>query len=374
MKKSIIIIIFVVFVIVIFSGLYFQSSQKPAEPEEVSAENTEADDQSNAIWIEVKPAVSGDISVTVSETDITAPVHSVTISSEVAGRLIKIDGEIGKKVQKQELIARIDDELYSLAVDQAQAQFINAKAAYEKAQKDIERYRILLEKEEISEGEFEVNRLQHEQAKAAYLSSEASVKTTERQLRNSRITSPITGEIAVKYVEEGNMITINQSIVKVVDISKIKVRINLSELDIINVRAGMPVTILIDAFPDKKFNGTVAAIGPEANQETHTFPVEIIVPNNQAPMIRSGMIARVSIETQVLHNVTLVPMDALVERYGKDCVFVVENGKARECDVVLGATSGSFVQIVDGVQPGELVVVVGQFGLEDGAPVRIRDR
>jgi len=284
-----------------------------------------------------------------------------------------MDVDIGKAVQKDELIARIDDEIIRLSLDQARAQLINTSATYEKAQKDLERFLILLEKDQISEGEFETNRVQHELAKAAFLTAEAGVKSAERQLRNTHITSPIGGAIAEKIVQKGTMVSVGQPIVKVVDISTIKVNINLSEQDVVNIKTGMPVEVKLDGFPGRTFSGSVFAVSPEANSETHTFPVEIIVPNDQGPEVKSGMIARVSINTDVLKNATLIPRDAVVERYGRLYVYTVqEGGSAHEHEVKLGRESGSEVQVIEGIRTGEQVIVVGQFNLEDGVPIRIR--
>jgi len=364
MKRKVVFGAVFLVIIAVCAGSLMRSPQDTASPD---SEQGDAE----AVLVEVTPAQAGDIDITISETGVTTPDHSITISSEVSGQIVRMPVEVGQNVARGKVIAQIDRELYELDVEQAKAQRINAAATYEKAQKDIERYRILLEREEISEGEFETMRLQHEQARSAFLSAEAALKTAERRLRNTGITSPVSGEIAAKYVQMGNMVSIAEPIVKIVDNSTIKVRISLSELDVVNLRTGMPVDVLIDAFPGKVFKGAVSSVGPEANMNTHTFPVEIKVHNNQGPPIRSGMIARVSIKTGVIKQAVLVPAEAIVERYGKNCVYVVNNGIAVEKEIGTGRTSGNLIQIVDGVRPGDQVLTVGQFNVQDGSPVRI---
>lgn len=335
------------------------------------ANETVAETES-AVLVEVIAAEKGDIAITVSETGVTTPENSVTISSEVSGRIMAMNIEVGEKVSKDQVLAEIDNELFQLAVDQAHAQEINTRAAFEKAEKDLGRYKILRERDEISEGEYETFRLQHDQAHSAFLSAEAAHKTAERQLRNATIKSPIKGEIAARFVDPGNMINIMEPIVKVVDNSTIKVSINISERDVVNVRTGMPVEINIDAFPGKSFQGTVFAVSPEADMNTHTFPVEVEVVNNQGPEIRSGMIARVHIRTGTINDAVLVPADAVIERYGKNYLYVASNGNAEEREVILGPKTDSKIQVVSGVQLGDAVITVGQFNVQDESPIEIK--
>ncbi len=369
MKKIMIYILIGLAVVVICGGLLMRGSNNPEGEANAKSEATSTEN-SAAVLIETTPAILGDIILTISETGVTMPVQGVTVSSEVTGTIQNLAVEVGKRLIKNELIARIDDELISLALDQARAQLINASAAFEKNRKDFERYKVLLEKEEISEGEYETASLQHEQARSSFLSAEAAVKTAERQLRNTRVTSPISGRVAVKFVEEGNMISAGQPVVKVVDVSTVKVLVNVSEKDIVQLTKGMPVKVEIDAFPGEDINGKVFSVSPEADASTHTFPVEITVPNNQGPQIRSGMIARVKIQTGTITDATLIPKDAVVERFGNSYVYVDDNGTAKEKLVVLGKESGDMIQVLKGLLPDESVLISGQFNVEDGTPVR----
>ncbi|MFC1728809.1 efflux RND transporter periplasmic adaptor subunit [candidate division KSB1 bacterium] len=343
----------------------------PGNESDVNGQNP--GESAEAVWVEVYAVESSDIVLAVSETGVSVPIQNVTIASEVSGRIERMDIKVGSPVKSGEIIAETDDELIRLSLDQARAQLINSTANFDKAQKDLERYKVLLQKEEISESEYESFLLQYEQARSAFLSAEAAAKSAERQLRNTRISSPIDGEIAVKYVEQGNMITVNQPVVKVVDISTVKIVINLSEQDVVKVKAGTPVDVTVDAFRDHTFTGSVYSISPEADNTTHTFPVEISVPNDQDPVIRSGMIARVNIRTGTLSDVVLIPRDAIIERYGRNFIFVVREDRAVERQVELGSGSDSMVQVISGVQAGDEIVSIGQLNLTDGAKIQIRN-
>ena len=371
MKKKTKTILSVLGVFVI-GGLIFNSQCSTVDSDSKKTGDSGDDEKLQPVWVEVADAIIGDIVSYISETGVTSPFQSVVVSAEMAGRIVQIGMEMGDFVLEGDTIAYIDDELAQLSLDRAEAQLINATATYEKAKKDLMRYRILLDKEEISESEYEDVRVGHELARSAYLSMEASVKSARRQLRNTRITSPIDGQIAEKMVDSGNMISINQPVVKVVDIRKIKVNISVSEQDIGSIRKMMTAAIQVDAYPGIEFTGSVYAISPEANSESHTFPVEIIVPNSLQMNLKSGMVVRVTIQNEVHKNVTLIPRDAVIERVGETIVYIADGGKAQKRNVVLGLEKGNDVQIISGLSPGESVVTVGQYNLYDGSPVRIK--
>jgi len=330
------------------------------------------DDEIPPVWVEVSEAINGDIVEYITEVGITEAFRSVVVAAEATGRLSGLDLKIGDFVSEGDTIAFIDDELARLTLSSSKAQLINSSATYEKAGKDLERYRILLDNEEISESEFETIRVQHELARSNYLRDEAAVDISRRQFRNTRITSPISGYIAEKNVQSGNMISVNQPVIKVVDISQVKINISVSEQDIGNLKNGLPAALQVDAFPGREFAGTVYSISPEANRDTHTFPVQIIVRNNQQLRLRSGMVVRVSMEKNILKDVTLVSRDAVIDRFGETKVFVLTGQYVTERSVSLGLEKDDLVQVISGVEPGEIVVIVGQYNLQDGSSVRIR--
>lgn len=369
--KNKVIIILIIMVVVIIGGFIYNTFNETVEPD-TEMGNAKPAEEILSVWVEVAQAVTGNIITYISETGVTVPLKSVIVSAETAGRIVQMDVEIGNFVQKGDTIAFVDDELARLALDQAKAQLINATAAYEKAKKDIQRYQVLLKSEEISESEFENVRVQHELARSAFLSADAAVKSAQRQLRNTRITTPISGQVAEKNAQTGNMISINQPVVKVVDLSKIKVNINISEQDIGKIRKNIPVTVLADAFQGFEFKGSVFTLSPEANLASHTFPVEIIVPNDQQKTLKSGMVVRVDIQKDVRENVVLIYRDAVIERFGKNIVYVINGQYAEERSIELGPDKEEQVQVISGIRTGEYVVIVGQYNLEDGSPVRIK--
>ncbi len=321
-----IIMIGVLAVITIF--MQFVNTESTAD----STTNSSAipQEEKQEVPVEIADVLTGDIVTTITETGVTKPFQSVIVATEISGKTVNVFAELGDYVQQSSVIALIDDELPNLALDQVEAQLINASAAFEKAKLDLDRYAVLRQNEEISEDEFENIRVQHELARSVFLSNEAAVQSAQRQVRNTKITSPISGHIAERNVETGSIVSVHQPIVKVVDIETIKIDINVSEQDIVYLKQNMPVLIQADAYPNQPFTGKIYAVSPEASAQSHTFPIEVIVPNGRNGQLKSGMITRVTIELGVLKDVVLIPQDAVIERFGEKVVFVVNGNKCKE--------------------------------------------
>ncbi|MFC1564311.1 efflux RND transporter periplasmic adaptor subunit [candidate division KSB1 bacterium] len=364
MKKVLIttgVIIALIIIWVISNGKSPQNDEFAMEPE-----------ASQVTWIETVPAASNDIETYITETGTTIPTQFAVVSSEVSGKIISLNKDVGDFLNKDDIIAQIDDELMKLSVDRANAQLINTAATLEKAEKDLERYKILLDKTEVSEGEFETVKLQYELARSANLNAEASLKTDERQLRNTKIKNSFRGQIAEKYVQEGDMVSIGTSIVKVVDINELKVKINISETDIVRVKINDEASVELDAYPGRVFTGKIHSLSPEGRIDTHTFPVEIIIRNTPDYIIKSGMVARVRIKSNTIENAVLIPNIAVIERYGRYFVYVAEGEKAVEKQVTLGVEHDTDIQILSGIAAGENIVIAGQHSLKDGDSIKIK--
>lgn len=335
-------------------------------------------DSNSGTKLEVKPVVVetvpvkyGNIKTYITETGITSPMKFAVISSEVSGKLMSIRIEVGQLVSKNEAIAQIDDELSKFNLDMAKADKINTSASLEKSSKDIERYKNLLDKNQISSNEYETFKLQNEQARAADLSADAALKIAERRYKNTTIIAPYSGMISAKHVQQGDMISVNTPIVKIVDISKIRININLSDKDIVSLRTGMNAEVEVDAYPGERFDGKIFTISPESNSSSHTFPVEILV-SNPDKKLKSGMVTRVKIATKTVEDALVIPRDAVIERFGKYIVFIAAGGKAVEKKVILGISQDKSVQILSGLELGDNVIHVGHYTVEDGAKITIK--
>ncbi|MFQ5822558.1 MAG: efflux RND transporter periplasmic adaptor subunit [bacterium] len=330
-------------------------------------------DSVQAVPVETYAIQTGKVADKVRATGTIVPLHDVLVSSETAGTITQVYVEVGEQVKKGTPLVQIDQELKQLSLEQAEARLIEAKAAYKKAKRDFERNQKLYETRDISEYVFENARLQKESAEAAYLTAQANVKMAKRQLKDTRIVSPVNGFVAARIVELGTTVAPGTPIAKVVDISQIKVKFGVAEKDIVKIRKGQTATITVDSFPNEIFEGTVSAVGPQADLSSRAFPVEILVKNPDY-RLKAGMVAKVEVTTQILQNVPLLPKSALLERSGQTIIFVIKNGKAQKRIPKLGLESSNKIVLLDGAEAGDDVVILGQENLTDGVEVTVKKK
>ncbi len=296
------------------------------------------------------------VSADLTQIGVIAANNDVTVVSETQGRVTAVYVKVGSSVGAGSVIAKVDDELQY-------ASYLAAQTNYEKAKKDLERLDVLHRQEIISVSQLEGARL-------AFKAAEAEYTAARRQYQNSAITSPIAGQISERLVEVGTMVTPGKSIANVVDISRLKVKLNLSEEDVFRVKVGDPVEIATDVYPGVKFYGRIETISAKGD-EAHTYPVEIAFSNNQNNPLKAGMFGRVIFKTGVETSALVIPREALVGSVKDPQVFVVEDGKARLRSITVGAEIGTDLTVLRSLREGETVVVSGQSNLSDNVAVKV---
>lgn len=190
-------------------------------------------------------------------------------------------------------------------------------------------------------------------------------------LENTVLTSPITGVVTARNYDPGDM-TGNLPVLTVGQLSPVvKVLIGISENDMTLVKKGMPVSVILDAFPDETFEGTVNRIYPTVDTNTRTFQAEVRI-SNPGERIKPGMFARVNFDMGSKHNV-VVPDRAVVKQTGSGnkYVYVYSNGRVSYKKVELGQRLGDSYELISGINDGDTVVTAGQTRLADGIAVKL---
>lgn len=298
-------------------------------------------------------------------------IYDVTVSSETSGRVAGILADVGDWVERGETIVSVDNELKRLAYSQAEAQLLSAQSAYQKAERDLERFEKLYRQKDISQHELENARLQEQTSRANRDLAEAAASMAKRQLEDAQIKSPISGQVAFRYVELGEFVSPGMPVATVVNINQIEIEIGLSEMDVVRVKKGQKVKIEADTYPYQKFWGKVSTVGMKADQQTRTFPTEIKASNPKGKL-KPGMVARVEIETQTFSDVVLVPQSSVFHSPNHDFVFVIDGGIAQKRTVSLGTREDDRFVVLEGLEGGEDLVVEGQNLLDQGMKVEIQ--
>ncbi len=190
--------------------------------------------------------------------------------------------------------------------------------------------------------------------------------------RNIEILSPITGVITARNYDPGDLFA-GQPILHVMQINPVKVIVNISEEFFPYVTVGMPVTLNVDLFPDKRFVGSVELIHPALDASTRTFTVEVKVPNNYQTL-RPGMFARATFEMGKKQGI-IIPDVAIQKQVGSSerYAFVIKDGVAERRRLVLGRQVGSMVDVISGIEEGEQVAVTALSRLDNGVEVEVAE-
>lgn len=282
--------------------------------------------------------------------------NDVAIVSETQGRVVSVFVKVGDYMTAGSPIAQVDDEL-------KMANFKAAEANYEKTKKDLARNEELFKDRTISESQIESSRL-------AYASAENQYIIAKRQLNDTRIKTPIAGIVTSRTVDIGAMVQPGMTIANVVDISKLKVKLNVAEKDAFKLKAGDRVEITTEVYPGATFEGRIESISSKGD-EAHTYPVEITLANNKAKPLKAGMFSRVHFVSLHSFESVVIPREAVIGSIKEPKVYVIENGIAKLRGVVAGEESGTKLQILEGLKEGEQIVIAGHNNLKDNATVTI---
>lgn len=322
-----------------------------------------------------------------------------TVSSKVTGKLTEILFEEGDRVEEGQVLARLDATSVAAQLGVAHAQIGAARARLgelqaqlEQAERDLQRQQNLKERgltaqQMLDNAETLVTSInaqlkaQREQIHVA----EAQLRVAEVDNADTVIRAPFTGIVIAKAAQPGEMVSpisagggfTRTGIGTIVDMDSLEIEVDVNEAFINRVVPGQPVEAVLDAYPDWKIPAAVIAIIPAADRSKATVKVRIAI-KQKDPRIVPDMgvhvtyLEEVSTDQAQPQAAVRVPAGALVERDGRNVVFVVEDGYARRREVSAGASTGGQRTIDAGIQAGDRVIVNPPADLKDGTRVRSR--
>jgi membrane fusion protein, multidrug efflux system len=332
--------------------------------------STSATSTQSSVPVEIIRMTPAPLTEAVSAVGTIAALHDVEVGSETAGRVTAVHVNVGDAVRQGGIIVTVDDELRQAALAQAESALLAARTNLEKSRHDMEREEKLRASGDISDLELESYRLALRAAEAQEKGAAAGAQTAQRQVNDTRISAPLAGVVAARYVDAGEMVGPGQHIANIVDLSALKIRVSIPEESIALVKDHQPVTVSVDACAGKIFHGEVLTVGDKAESPTaHTYPVEVRMANPAGSGLKAGMFATVAIQTRTRGAALAVSKDWLVGDLSAPQVYLVVDHVAHLSAVKLGAREGNRMEVVDGLKEGDLVVSFGQNGLKDGLHV-----
>ena len=184
------------------------------------------------------------------------------------------------------------------------------------------------------------------------------------------INSPLKGTVKIRHVKVGEFVRKGDPLVEILNLDKVLVQVNIPEQDIMKITEGETVDVELYALSDQQYRGKVQTIGLAADSRNRTFPIEIVVDNPKREL-RPGMLARVTFTKQISDEQVVVPRHSILERDAGRIVFLVEQDKAVKQSIVTGQSMQDRVQVLEGLKPGDRLVVEGHSKLTDGETVSI---
>jgi membrane fusion protein, multidrug efflux system len=304
--------------------------------------------------VRVEPAPMKDILVLPGETE---AWQDVRVAADAAGRVEWIGPKEGQTVREGDLIAKIDVAALKAACDRAEAALKLADDLYQR------RYK-LFEKNIINQEELDKSATEKTLARANF-------RQMQIEYERGFLKAPLTGMVNQLFVDEGEFVDKGKPFVDLVNVDKIKINVNVPELDVRHLKVGQKTMVRVDAFPDRELLGVIDFVAYKADPATKTFHVKVIV-DNQNHEVRPGMIARVAFLRRVIPDALAAPIFSIVDKGGERILFVEKDGMVQARTISIGAIEGDKVQITKGLQPGDHLIVTGQTEVEEGMKVQVQ--
>jgi len=350
------VIIIIVVLVVALGGIYFilnNNKKKNAEKTAFIAEG------GGAVAVRTANVEKKVIDLDFNANGNFIPKQELNFLSENAGRVTAIYVSEGDRVSKGQVIARVDAEIINTDRE-------TAEANYENAVKDEARYQSSFQTGGVTQQQLD-------QAKLATRNAKLRLQASQRKLSDANIKSPINGIVNKKYIEVGAFVnTQGTQMFELVDVSKLKLRVNVNESQVANLKIGDKIDIKSSVFPNEKFSGQITFIAAKADA-TLNFPIEVEVANNAKNNLKAGMYATAIFNFPAQAPSILIPRTSFVGSVSSNQVYILDksNNTAKTRNVVSGRILGENVEILDGLKEGETVITSGQINLAEGMAVSV---
>ncbi|TCO76895.1 efflux RND transporter periplasmic adaptor subunit [Marinisporobacter balticus] len=342
-----------------------KSETKEADGKDVSIQKEEV------IYVKTEPVISMDFTNTLLLPGNLKPKEEAIVTAEVNGKVNQIYTDLGRKVSQGESLCKLEDTTYLLTYENKKKDLSIGSIEFKNLTKDYERTKSLYENNVESKSEFDTIEKNYEKQKEELVIKENDVALAKKNLDDTLIKAPISGIISNKKVLIGQTVSSGIELFKLVNIDQIYVEVGVSEKDMPFIKNGQVCSVNVDMFSNS-FKGKITNIGPEPSSETKTYPVKILIKNEKGNL-KSGMFANVEIILDKHKDGLAVPKKSVIKEQDRYYVFVKEDKKAVKKYVKIGFSSDAYNEILEGVEKGEQIIMVGNEDLEDGSLVEEKE-
>ena len=283
--------------------------------------------------------------------------EQANIVAKIPERIMKINVKVGDYVKS-------GDVLFELDKGGASSQYYQAQAAFMNAQKNFERMENLLKEGAVSQQAYDGTQTQFEVAKANF---EAAKSTVE-------LTSPISGVVTAINVNLGDLANPQIPMGTVANITRMKAKFNVGEIDVPSFYVGQQVKILSELRPEITREGKIIQLSKSANIQSRTFEMQAMFLNTSDNWFKPGMFCRVTVNMKTKKDAIIIPLMAVVKSNNGESVFVINDGKSYLKKITTGLSDGKNIEILTGLNTGDKIVTLGMNNLKDGTVVVISNK
>ncbi len=285
------------------------------------------------------------------------PLKEVKLNADIQGKIIKYYVKEGQKIRKGQTIAKLDDEILRIQLREIDVQIATFK-------KDLERYKVLADADAIPAIKLEKT---EQGLKTLYQKR----NTVLAKIKKTTVKSPFEGIVIKKTLEKGAFAAPGMPLVIISDIDKLKFTVFVPEYQLNLFKIGNEYKITADAYPQLQLKGKVINIGSQGNM-SNNFPIQFLVNNTKNQEIKSKMFGKVILDEDSVKDEILIPAKAIIGSEKEPKVYVVKNEKAVLTDIVIGDYIEDKVRVLDGLNPGDQIIISGFVNVFDGANVTIK--
>lgn len=344
--KRLVLIVIIITAAIIFYGCEGKSNSQVKNDKE----------EDTGIPVETTKVIQGSVTATYAGSASLEAEAEALVAAKVSGIVKKIFVEEGDSVTSGQVLAKLDDEQYKLELNQAESILENLSSEYERNQS-------LFKNKIVSQESYEKTKSEHNTQKSAYDLARLKLNYTD-------IKAPISGIVSQRLIKVGNMVKLDQPTFQITDFDPLLAVLHVPEREMSKLQIGFPANITADAIPDSEFRGKILRISPIVDAGTGTFKVTVEV-NDKTRKLKPGMFTRVKIIYDTHENTLLVSKNAILSEDTETWVFVVNDDTATKKEVKIGYSNSTHVEILSGLNVGDIIVTTGLSSLKDGSKIKV---
>src|SRR5688500_13444908 len=300
-------------------------------------------------------------------------LQTVDVAPRTGGRLLSVNVQLGDAVRRGQVLAKVEDreiveqvraaeasqEVAKATIRQREADLNVAKLNFDRSKNLFERQLLAKQALDDAESRYLAAVAQLDLSTAQLSANAARLEELRINLQHTSVASPVDGFVASRTVDPGAMVNTNTSIASVVDISRLRLVVNVVEKDLRMVSAGDVAEVEVDAYPGEKFSGKIARVAPVLDPATRTAQMEVEIPNTDNKL-KPGMYARINLTVEERKNALVAPKNAVIDFENKRGVWMPNDQKrAAFVPVTLGIEGPEQIEILSGLKEGDRFVTTG---------------